>query len=99
MIETVPCEHTVRCTVTQTVRPVCPHLDELDCYEVTVAWDTGPGTVEKHSLRSHLRSYNNEELSQEGLAATIAAKVRTLPVTGVTVSVEDTRHMDMEVTA
>lgn len=99
MIKTVPCSDEVRCTVRKQIRAQCPIQDELDTYDLTVSWTTNPDTIEKHSLDEYLNSLQGTERTQEALAAAIADELAALAVRSPEVRLEDTRHMDMVVTA
>lgn len=99
MIKTVPTDTAVSCTVRRTIQPQCPIRDEPDRYDVMVSWKTSDKTLEKHSLAGYLDSFNKREMTQEAIAQEIASAVRSAGVVGVSVRVQDTAHIDMEVTA
>jgi NADPH-dependent 7-cyano-7-deazaguanine reductase QueF len=98
MPESVECDLDVRCRLVATVAPQCPVINERDCYEVTVEWTPNGETFEKHGLVSFLEHFDDSELTQEELAAHIYGDLNSHDVSGLVVRVQDTVHVDMEVT-
>lgn len=101
MIETVECDASVTCRLTVTVTPCCPIKDEDDEYRVAVEWSTDGRTIEKHSLRDYLKGYDGVGLTQESLVSEVHRDLHTTHVYGITdvsVTAQDTEHMDMVVT-
>lgn len=96
-IQTVPCDVCVQCSLTVHVTPFCPVKDEIDGYDVTVTWQTDDQTFEKWALKERIESYNGSELTQEELTARLGDAVDTEGVVRPSVTVQDTRHMDMTV--
>lgn len=94
---TVPCADPVHCELTVSIQAMCPLQDEIDSYDVTVTWRGGEETFEKWWLLEALAEYDGCELTQEELCATIYKRLLRSCVHDITVTVVDTKHMDMTV--
>lgn len=72
---TVPVEATVRMSATSPIQHMCPFVQEVDNGTITVSWDTDGWTLELHSLRAYLNTFQGREISHEELTAEIEAEL------------------------
>lgn len=98
MVDTVKCDASVRCTVTENVTLDCPIVEEPDRYRVHIVWEPGPETLEKWALVETIQSYEGREMTQEKFCADLANQMREAELKSYTVKVQDVAHMDMVVT-
>ena len=66
-------------TATAQVQHMCPFVHEVDNGTVTITWRTRGRTIELHSLRAHLSTFAETEISHEQLTETIGTEIRRLP--------------------
>jgi len=95
--EAVQTDADVTCELTVAVTCHCPIYEEIDHYDVTVAWDTAEATFEKHTLQDIIRSYGGSTLTQEDLCESLYDALAETDVSEYSVTVTDTKHMDMTV--
>lgn len=98
-VETVDCEAAVGISLTVPLTTECPIKDEWDTYDVTVRWRPAGETFEKWGLRDAVADFTGAEITQEELCASIYQDLRPAAVTDLSVTVRDTKHMDMVVRA
>lgn len=96
-VDTVPCEHRVWCMIRWELTAECPIKPEQDRYEVIIRWEPDGETYEKHALAAHLNEYSGTEASQEELTAEIHQSLTDASVQGLSVTLKDIEHMEMEV--
>lgn len=97
-VETIETGVLASVELTEQVSTVCPILPEWDDYAVTVRWTPAGETFEKWALHEYLQDYHGDEITQEELCECIHNDLRPAAVTGLSVTVADTKHMDMVVT-
>ena len=74
-IKTVPVEAVVTMTATADIQHMCPFVHEVDNGAVTITWATDGWTIELHSLRAYLGTFQNREISHEELTEEIRAEI------------------------
>lgn len=94
-IETIEIEPTVDCSLTVECSPMCPIVDEIDHYKITIEWTTTEKTLEKHKLRQYIKSFSGSEVTQEALCDQIYNEIAD--EIDAKVIVQDIAHMDMVV--
>lgn len=99
IVDSVPCVADVQCRVKREIETQCPIKPESDAYEIEVSWRPAGETLEKHAVVDTIDSLSGTESTQEELAATIFDACTDSDIDSLSVSVVDTKHMDMEVVA
>ncbi len=76
-ITTVPIESNVTLTVTATIQHMCPFVHEVDNGSVSITWETDGWTIELHSLRAYLNTFQDRKISHEELTEEIRAELNS----------------------
>ena len=76
-VQVVPIEATVAMTTTADIQHMCPFVHEVDNGTITITWEAQGWTLELHSLRAYLNTYNDREISHEELTQEIRAELNS----------------------
>jgi NADPH-dependent 7-cyano-7-deazaguanine reductase QueF len=56
---------------------MCPFVNEVDNGTITITWEADGWTLELHSLRAYLSTFQDREISHEELTEEIRAELST----------------------
>jgi NADPH-dependent 7-cyano-7-deazaguanine reductase QueF len=74
-VKVAPIEATVTLTTTADIQHMCPFVHEVDNGSVAITWEADGWTIELHSLRAYLNTFNDREISHEELTEEIGAEL------------------------
>ena len=77
MIVTARIDATVRMSATADIQHMCPFVNEVDNGTITIGWTADGWTLELHSLRGYLNTFNYREISHEELTEEVRAELST----------------------
>lgn len=76
-VKTVPIEATVALATTADIQHMCPFVQEVDNGKVTITWEAEGWTIELHSLRAYLNTFQDREISHEELTEEIGVELNS----------------------